>query len=111
MGIMMVSLLILAIEPTFGLTEKKGNLNSNDFFDTILTQNIKNIAKICSYEYCDTFRGSNVEKGIEIFKTNYFQYLKTKTTEEEALSTLLKGFPITEVEWIEESLSNLSCVS
>ena len=100
MGVILLSLMIVSIEPTYGLEEQNQNLtfqNSNDLFDTILKERITNIVMICSYDYCDTFHSDNLEKGIENYKKNYLDYLKTKTTEENAISTILKGFPITNI--------------
>ena len=100
MGVILLSLMIVSIEPTYGLEEQNQNLtfqNSNDLFDTILKERITNIVMICSYDYCDTFNSDNLEKGIENYKKNYLDYLKTKITEENAISTILKGFPITNI--------------
>ena len=100
MGVILLSLMIVSIEPTYGLEEQNQNLtfqNSNDLFDTILKERITNIVMICSYDYCDTFHSDNLEKGIENYKKNYLDYLKTKITEENAISTILKGFPITNI--------------
>ena len=105
MGIILLSLILVSIEPTYGLEEENQNLtyqNSNDLFDTILKERITNISTICSYDYCDSFHSSNLEKGIENYKKNYLDYLKTKTTEENAISTVLKGFPITKITFNEK---------
>ena len=105
MGIILLSLILVSIEPTYGLEEENQNFtfqNSNDLFDTILKERITNIAIVCSYDYCDSFHSSNVEKGIENYKKNYLDYLKTKTTEENAISTVLKGFPITKITFDEK---------
>ena len=100
MGIILLSLIVVSIEPTYGLEEENQNLtfqNSNDLFDTILKEKTTNISMICSYDYCDSFHSEHLEKGIENYKKNYLEYLKTKTTEENAISTVLKGFPITKI--------------
>ena len=105
MGIILLSLILVSIEPTYGLEEQNQNFtyqNSNDLFNTILKERITNISSICSYDYCDSFHSSNVEKGIENYKKNYLDYLKTKTTEENAISTVLKGFPITKITFDEK---------
>ena len=94
MGLIMISLILISIKPTYGLVESQ---NSNVFFEQILKQNNHSIKEICTIDFCDTFSSNHLEKGIETFKKNYYEYLKTKTTEENALSTVLKGFPIIKV--------------
>ena len=90
LGIIEVSLMLLSIKPTYGLVEKESlsfPMNSNVFFEKILTN-----------EYCDYIKSPQKEKAIYLFKKDYQKYLETKTTKEEALSTILKGFAITKVE-------------
>ncbi len=102
LGIIEVSLMLLSIKPTYGLVEKESlsfPMNSNVFFEKILTNEIDfNIKKICANEYCDYIKSPQKEKAIYLFKKDYQKYLETKTTKEEALSTILKGFAITKVE-------------
>lgn len=101
MGIIMMSLLVLSIKPTYGLTHKdvEINVNSNDLLAYIKENQIKNITKICTIDFCDYIRSANTEKAIEIFKKKYQNFIEEKTNEEVALSTILKGFTITTLEY------------
>ncbi len=103
MGVIMLALSILSIPPTYGLEEDQISQfqNSNVLFNQILKEHISNIKEICTYDYCDSLHSENLEKAIALFKENYEHYLETKLEKEEAISTILKGFPITKVVWEE----------
>ncbi len=103
MGIILLALIIVSIEPTYGLVKSSKNLlvNSNDLLDYIEDNHIQNIQKVCSYDFCDYLRSVNVKEAIEIFKEKYHEYLKMQTDEETAFSTIIKGFPITEIQVLE----------
>ncbi len=90
---------LLAFFPhTFGKEmEQALSLNSNLLLDYIKDNDIKNITEFCTNDFCDSVRSQNIEKAIEIFKKKYQMYLGSQTDEETALSTILKGFPITEI--------------
>lgn len=101
LGIIMISLIIVSIKPTYGLESMKQelNINSNDLLTYMKDNKIQNIKKICTTDYCNYLKSVNMEKAIEIFKKDYQSYLTSKTNEEVALSTILKGFPIISIEF------------
>lgn len=101
MGIIMISLLIVSIKPTYGLTKNdvEVNINSNELLTYIKEKEIKNITKLCTVDFCDYMRSLNTEKAVEIFKKKYQNFIEEKTSEEVALSTILKGFTITTIEY------------
>ena len=53
-----------------------------------------NVKKICTYDYCDLFRGDSLKEGIEIFIN---KYLDTINNEETKNSLKIKGVKITKV--------------
>lgn len=99
MGLILISLLLVSIEPTYGLEieEYKININSNHLLDYLKKENITNVSELCTTDFCDYIRSNNIEEALEIFKRKYQEFLKKKTNEETALSTILKGFPITKI--------------
>ncbi len=99
MGLIIIALILLSIEPTYGLEleEYKINVNSNNLIEYLKKENITNVSELCTTDFCDYIRSNNIEEGIEIFKRKYQKFLEEKTNEETALSTILKGFPITKI--------------
>ncbi len=99
LGLILVSLLIVSIEPTYGLEmeDYQLNINSNNLLEFVKEENIKNITELCTTDFCDYLRSSNIEEALEIFKSKYQKFLQQKTNDETALSTILKGFPITKI--------------
>ena len=101
----MLALIIVSIKPTYGLTEETPlTLNSNDLLDYIAENNLKNIKKICTNDYCDYLKSTNIKKAIELFKANYEKYLTNEIGKEKAREVILKGFPITKIEFIGDTL-------
>mgnify|MGYP006069852889 FL=1 len=105
LGIIMLALVIVSIKPTYGLTNEALNLNSNELLNYIEENNLKNIKKICTDDYCDYLRSTNIKRAVEIFKTNYEEYLREKVGEEKAREIMLKGFKITKIELIDGTLA------
>jgi len=103
MGIILLSLIIVSIEPTYGLDEMnyKTYVNSNEIMNYIKENHLENIKKICTNDFCDYLRSTNLEESISIFKKKYQEFLETKIDKETALSIILKGFPITDIETFE----------
>ncbi len=100
-GFIMICLLIMNIKPSYGLEtiiETKTNIRSSEFLTYVSENNIKNIKRLCVNEFCDTLRGSSLEKSFAIFREKYKNYLKETKGEEIALETSLKGFLITKIE-------------
>lgn len=104
LGIILVSLLLISIEPTYGLSSSNVNLglNSNQLLDYIQEHRLTNVSEICTRDFCDYLRSTNLEEGIEIFKKKYQSFLESKTDEETAIATVLKGFPITRISTLNE---------
>ena len=99
LGIVLISLIFVSIEPTYGLEmqEYELNINSNYLLEYIKTENIQNVSELCTTDFCDYLRSDNLEKAFEIFKMKYQKFLSKKTDEETALSTILKGIPIIKI--------------
>ena len=100
-GFIMICLLIMNIKPSYGLESVNDlniNVNSQDFLTYLKENNIMNIKKICVNEYCDSLRGSTIEKAFESFSKKYQNYLKETISEEASLESYLKGFQITKIE-------------
>jgi len=99
MGITLLSLIIVSIEPTYGyeIEDYQLNINSNQLYEFIEEKNLKNISEFCTTDFCDYLRSNDMSKAIELFKAKYLEFLKQKVDEETALSTILKGFPITKI--------------
>ncbi len=104
LGLILVSLLILSIEPTYGLESKNMSyeLNSNDLISYIREHRLENVSELCTKNFCDYLRSSNLEEAIEIFKKKYQNYLASVTDEETAVATIIKGFPITKISTLNE---------
>ena len=102
LGSVFTALLLLSIEPTYGLEVDNYNINSNNLLEFIKKEKIQNISELCTIDFCDYLRSAKIESALEIFKTKYQEYLKEKTDEETALSTILKGFPITKINTLEK---------
>jgi len=104
LGIILVSLLLLLIEPTYGLSEEDFTmtLNSNQLLEYIEEHRLSNVSEICTKDFCDYLRSTNLEEGIELFKKKYQSFLETQTDEETAIATILKGFPITRISTLNE---------
>ena len=100
----MLALVIVSIKPTYGLTEKNLNLNSNELMNYIEENNLKNIKKICTIDFCDYLKSTNIERAIELFKTNYEEFLNGKIGQEKAREVIRKGFKITKIELIDGTL-------
>ena len=101
LGIVMLCLLIVQIQPSYGLEMSKEvplNVSSKDFLKVVEEQNIQNIAKICTDDFCDYLRGLNIEDSFSLFVQKYQDYLTEIYSEERALEVVLKGFPITKIE-------------
>ena len=100
-GLIMVSLCILSIKPSYGLESyqtKEIEVSSNDFLEFVHNEGIKNIKRICTDYYCEDLRGSSIEKAFSRFLNNYEIYLTERFDEAQALEMMLKGFPITKIE-------------
>ena len=97
MGIVMLSLILISIEPTYGI-ETNGLTNSNDLLNYIEENKIQNIKKICTIDFCDYIRSTNMQKAITIFIQKYQDYLSENTDSQNARATIIKGFPITKIE-------------
>ena len=100
-GFIMICLLVMNIKPSYGLegiNETETNIRSNEFLTYVSENNINNIKRLCVKEFCDTLRGSSLEKSFAIFSEKYKNYLKETKGEEIALETSLKGFIITKIE-------------
>jgi len=78
MGIILISLLLVSIEPTYGLEVEdfKLNINSNNLLSYIEEEQIKNISELCTTDFCDYLRSNNIEEAIEIFKEKYQELKK-----------------------------------
>ena len=104
LGIIMMSLLVLSIKPSYGMeviNTKEVNVYSTDFLSYVKENNLHNIKRICVEEYCDTLRGSSISKSFERFMKNYKEYLIDKVGEEQAIASYVKGFVITKIETLE----------
>lgn len=101
----MLALVIVSLKPTYGKTIESINLNSNELLNYMEENNLKNIKKICTFDYCDYVRSTNTKRAVELFKTNYEEYLSKKVGEEKAREIILKGFKITKIELIDSTLA------
>ncbi len=94
-------LIILQINTTNGLEKNEitfNNLSSQNFLSFVKEKNIaQKISKICTNDFCDFVRGKNIDDSFNKFILKYEEYLTTKTSEENAHSTILKGFNIKSV--------------
>ena len=54
---------------------------------------------------CENINFVNIKRAVEIFKTNYEEYLREKVGEEKAREIMLKGFKITKIELIDGTLA------
>lgn len=99
LGIILISLLILNINPSYGMEENsfKTNISSNDILSYIEENHLTNIKSLCSNEFCSYLKSTNLKRAIEIFKQDFSKYLKESKGEEIAQTILIKGFPITEI--------------
>ena len=100
LGIILIFLLILNIKPTYGYTDnnkKQLNILSNELLNYIETNDLKNIKSICSNDFCSYLKSQNIKRAIEIFKQEFADYLKQEKDEDLVTSTIIKGFPITEI--------------
>ena len=103
LGIVITMSILIFTKEAFGLElEQNIYLNSNNLLDYIKENNIKNIKKFCTTDFCDYLRSTNIEDGIELFKKKYFKYLSDKKNEEIATETILKGFPITKIKTLND---------
>ncbi len=104
MGIIMLALIIVSIEPTYGYQEIPNDVytfeeqNSNTFFSSLIEDKNTSIKTVCTIDFCATLEGKNLKEAVENYKKKYQDYLTKMIGEEEALSTILKGFPITKAE-------------
>lgn len=74
------------------------NLNSNKFVEFVKEKQLANrITKICTTDFCDYARGSNIETSFELFQKKYEEFLIENGHDEIARTTILKGFPIVSV--------------
>lgn len=89
--------LFLFVPSISSLEEQEININSNELLEFIKENKLTNIKEFCTEDFCDYLRSTNLEKAIEIFKGKYQDFLKNKTDEETALSTIIKGFPIIKI--------------
>ena len=92
-----ICFLFLFVPSIESLEEQEININSNELLAFIKEKKITNIKEFCTNDFCDYLRSTNIEKAIEIFKSKYQDFLKSKTDEETALSTIIKGFPIIKI--------------
>ena len=70
------------------------NINHLNLENKINNDNIHNIKKICSYDYCDFFDGDSIKQSIERFANKYLDTIK----DEEIKNTLkVKGIKITKL--------------
>ena len=100
LGVIMLSLLILSIEPTYGQVEEKTrplNINNTELLNYIQDHHLTNIKAICTYDFCDYVRSENMNRAMEIFTQKYKENLASQKGEEAAISATIKGFPITEI--------------
>ena len=100
-GFIMLCLLIMNITPSYGmevLTEKNVKINSQEFIKYVTENNLQSIKRLCVNEFCDTLRGSSLEKSFEVFREKYKKYLEKTKGNEIALEASLKGFIITKIE-------------
>ena len=59
--------------------------------------NITNVKKICSDEFCDYLRSVNLTKGISIYEEKCEKYWQEKIGFQKAYEMKIKGFPITDI--------------
>ena len=100
LGIILVSLLILNIEPSYGALEENSihpNILNKDLLNYIETNHITNIEQICTQDFCSYLKSINLKKALKIFEQEYQEYITKEKGSEEAVSRILKGFPITEI--------------
>ncbi len=98
-GFIMICLMLVSIPYSYGYDT---TLNSNDLYRYIQENHINNIKQICSNDFCDYLRSVSLENSIEMFKQKYQEYLEEKIGIEAAYEVVLKGFPITSIELLEE---------
>lgn len=70
------------------------DLNTINFSEKIDNINLKNIKKICSYDYCDYLKKDNIKHGIDEFTNKYIRTLN----DSEIINTIkVKGIKITKI--------------
>lgn len=102
LGVVMFSLLLVSIEPSYGFQEENGldvNVNSNAFLDYVYENGIDAISGLCTKDFCGTIDMNHLETSFQKFVEQYRTFLEVKTDSETASSTILKGFPITKFEF------------
>ena len=100
LGIVLISLLILNIEPSYGALEENSihpNILNKDLLNYIKANHMTNIEQLCSQNFCSYLKSINIKKAIEIFEKEYQEYITREKGSEEAISAMTKGFPITEI--------------
>ncbi len=100
-GFIMVCLLIMNIKPSYGLevlNEEDVHVNSHEFLEYVSNNNLQNIKRLCVSQFCETLRGSSLEKSFALFSEKYQKYLEETKGKEIALEASLKGFIITKIE-------------
>ena len=100
LGVILLSLFILNIKPSYGVLEENRihpNILNKDLINYIQTNHIYNIEQICSNHFCSYLKSVNLKKAVEIFEQEYQNFIEDERGKEEALATITKGFPITEI--------------
>ena len=71
------------------------DVNTINIKNIIKEEDLPNIKKICSYDFCDSIRGKNIKSTIDIFTK---RYLKKHLSDDEIKKTIyVKGLKITKI--------------
>lgn len=71
------------------------DVNTNNISEIIKEEDLPNVKKICSYNFCDYIRGKNLKSSMEIFIK---KYLKKQPQDDEIKKTIyVKGLKITKI--------------
>ena len=94
--ITILSILILTtfIPYSYGYEDKVTTINLASYLEE---NNITNVKKICSDEFCDYLRSVNLTKSISIYEEKCEKYWQEKIGFQKAYEMKIKGFPITDI--------------
>ena len=87
--ILIIFILITFIPYSYGYETKLTTINLASYLEE---NNITNVKKICSNEFCDYLRSVNLTKSISIY-----EYWQEKIGSQKAYEMKIKGFPITDI--------------
>ena len=105
-GFIMVCLLIMNIKPSYGLevlNEEDVHVNSHEFLEYVSNNNLQNIKRLCVSQFCETLRGSSLEKSFALFRDIEIYYCIENDNEPQNLFAHIQSSLI---DYLDELLEN-----